>query len=89
MHLSLNLATFPPTLRFALTTRFMGGLTTYSSFNYETIKLAQDGAWAGAALNFGLSTVACFLLPSFMATLGLPPAALGPSKASPTRAPAS
>lgn len=60
MHLSLHVASFPPTLRFALTTGFMGGLTTYSSFNYETLKLAQDGAWGSAALNFGLTTFACF-----------------------------
>ena len=29
---ALNMASFPPTLRLALTTGFMGGLTTYSSF---------------------------------------------------------
>ena len=56
MHLALNVATFPPTLRFALTTGFMGGFTTYSSFNYETTKLLQDGTPLVALLN-----VLCFV----------------------------
>jgi len=60
MQLALNVASFPPTLRFALTTGFMGGLTTYSSFNYETTKLLQDGSRGAALLNFGLTVVACF-----------------------------
>ena len=57
---ALNMASFPPTLRLALTTGFMGGLTTYSSFAYETTRLAQDGAIGAAFLNFALTTVACF-----------------------------
>jgi CrcB protein len=60
MHLALNLAAFPANLRFGLTTGFMGGLTTYSSFNYETMRLARDGAFGAAALNFGVTTAACF-----------------------------
>jgi len=58
---ALNMASFSPTLRLALTTGFMGGLTTYSSFAYETTRLAQDGALGAAVLNFGLTTVACFI----------------------------
>jgi CrcB protein len=61
MQLALNVATFPPNLRFALTTGFMGGLTTYSSFNYETMKLFRDGAVGAAAVNFGVTTFACFV----------------------------
>ena len=57
---ALNLASFSPTLRLALTTGFLGGLATYSSFAYETTRLAQDGAFGAAFLNFGLTTVACF-----------------------------
>jgi CrcB protein len=57
---ALNLAAFPPTLRLALTTGYMGGLTTYSSFAYETTRLAQDGAVGAAFLNFALTTLACF-----------------------------
>ncbi|HVZ31418.1 MAG TPA: fluoride efflux transporter CrcB [Polyangiaceae bacterium] len=58
---AMNLANFPPNLRFALTTGFMGGLTTYSSFAYETTKLAMEGARGSALANFGVTTVACFL----------------------------
>ena len=61
MHLALNVASFSPNLRFALTTGFMGGLTTYSSFNYETMRLARDGDMGAAALNFGVTTVACLV----------------------------
>jgi CrcB protein len=57
---ALNMAAFSPTLRLALTTGFMGGLTTYSSFAYETTRLAQDGAVGAAFMNFGLTTLACF-----------------------------
>lgn len=57
---AMNLASFSPTLRLALTTGFLGGLTTYSSFAYETTRLAQEGAFGAALMNFGLTTVACF-----------------------------
>ncbi len=60
MQLALSVTTFPPGLRLALTTGFMGGLTTYSSFAYETTKLAQDGARGAALLNFGVTTALCF-----------------------------
>ena len=58
--LALGMATFSPTLRLALTVGFLGGLTTYSSFAYETTWLAQNGAVGTALLNFGLTTLACF-----------------------------
>ena len=61
IQMALNMASFSPTLRLALTTGFMGGLTTYSSFAYETTRLAQDGALGAAVLNFSLTTVACFI----------------------------
>ena len=60
IQVAMNTATFSPTLRLALTTGFMGGLTTYSSFAYETTRLAQDGAIGAALVNFGLTTLACF-----------------------------
>lgn len=42
-------------VRLLLTTGFMGGFTTYSTFNYETLKLLQDGRMGAAALNVGLT----------------------------------
>lgn len=61
LELSLRVAAFPPNLRLALTTGFMGGLTTYSSFNYETTKLAADGQSARALLNVGAMLIGCML----------------------------
>jgi CrcB protein len=59
MQASLSLATFPPTLRFALTTGFLGGLTTYSSFNYETTRLVEQGTPLRALANLLLTLLLC------------------------------
>lgn len=48
------------TLRLALTTGLMGGLTTYSAFNYETTKLFGDRLGAGV-VNVALTLVSCFV----------------------------
>jgi CrcB protein len=45
--------------RLLLSTGVLGGLTTYSAFTYETVRLAQIGAWRAAALNVGITTVLC------------------------------
>jgi CrcB protein len=49
---------FPPDLRFFLVTGVMGGLTTYSSFNYETIALFESTPVRGA-INLGATLVGC------------------------------
>ena len=49
-----------PTLRSALTIGYIGGLTTYSSFNFETTRLLQDGAPDVAAMNAIVTLVGCF-----------------------------
>jgi CrcB protein len=54
---SLRVASFPPNLRLALTTGFMGGLTTYSSFNYETTTLPATRAF----INVGATLIGCLL----------------------------
>jgi CrcB protein len=53
--------TMPSHLRLFLTTGIMGGLTTYSTFDYETTKLLQDGARVSAFANVGLTLVVCFI----------------------------
>jgi CrcB protein len=50
-----------PTLRLTLMTGFMGGLTTYSSFNLETTRLFQERAWAVGFLNLGATLATCFV----------------------------
>lgn len=41
----------PSHLRIPLATGFLGSFTTFSTFSVESVKLAEQGAWALAALN--------------------------------------
>jgi CrcB protein len=59
--LALSTAVISPTLKLTLTTGFMGGFTTYSSFNNETTGLLRERAWAVGLLNVGVTLGACFL----------------------------
>lgn len=59
MYLSVEAGTIPPPGRLFLVTGFLGGFTTYSSFNYETLKLVQGGEWRLAASNILLTLLAC------------------------------
>jgi len=61
IELSLRGGWISPDLRLFLTTGVMGGFTTYSSFNYESLRLVQDGRAGAAALNVGLTLVGCAL----------------------------
>lgn len=47
-------------VRIALGTGLLGGFTTYSSFNYETLALVQQGAYARAAIYVLATVVGCF-----------------------------
>jgi CrcB protein len=60
MHAALALS-WSPTLRSAITIGFIGGLTTYSSFNYETSRLLEEGAPGAAALNAVATIVGAFV----------------------------
>ncbi len=59
MGLSLEASAISTPVRLFLVTGVMGGLTTYSTFNYETLKLFQGGAWGLAAANVLLTVTAC------------------------------
>lgn len=47
-------------LRLFLTTGVMGGLTTYSTFDFETTQYMHSGRAAMAALYVAVTLVACF-----------------------------
>ena len=57
MHVGLATDMLSPTLRLALSTGLMGGFTTYSTFNYETMQYLREGAWEMAALNVAATLV--------------------------------
>jgi CrcB protein len=61
MHLGLERGAISADLRVVLTTGVMGGFTTYSSFNYESIRFLQEGAVGLAALNVAVTVVGCLL----------------------------
>ena len=46
---------FPPAMRLLLTTGFMGGLSTFSTFSVETVLLFQSGRAGHALANIGLN----------------------------------
>jgi len=56
MYLGLSPGAIGPDLRLFLAVGILGGFTTYSSFNYETLSLLERGAW-GLALGYGAATL--------------------------------
>jgi len=61
MYLGVQRGLIAPSTRLVLTTGVMGGFTTYSTFNYETIRLLQDGSLGLGALNILATVVVCLL----------------------------
>ena len=59
MHVGLTTTLLSPTMRLALTTGVMGGFTTYSTFNYETLKFIEEGAWPLGLLNILATVFVC------------------------------
>ena len=59
MRLALHSSTFSPEFRLALTTGFLGGLTTYSSFNYEMTALFREGTRVTAVFYGGTTVASC------------------------------
>lgn len=58
MYVSLQTTLISPTLRMTLTTGFLGGLTTYSSFNLEATRLLQERTPVGL-LYFAITVLGC------------------------------
>jgi CrcB protein len=66
----LSTVLIPDTWRLVLTIGLMGGFTTYSSFSYETLKLAEEGSWVAAGAYVLLTTTFCLLGCALGLTLG-------------------
>ena len=49
------------TLRLTLAAGVLGGFTTYSSFNYQTLELLRQRDWAAGGLNLVGTVVLCLL----------------------------
>ena len=56
-HVALSSHLVSPTLRLVLTTGFLGGLTTYSSFNLETTAFLRSPDWHLGLLYLGVTVV--------------------------------
>jgi len=61
MHVGLTTTLISPTMRLVLATGVMGGFTTYSTFNYETLEFLRDGAFWLAGLNVAATVILCLL----------------------------
>jgi fluoride exporter len=70
MSVALSTEIITPTMRIFLTTGIMGGFTTYSSFNYETLVLIEQKLWLTAGLNVTATGLGCLLAGALGLALG-------------------
>lgn len=61
MELGMRSTMISDTLRLGLTVGFLGGLTTFSTFSYETFTLLEDGRFGVAFVNVLASVSVCLL----------------------------
>lgn len=61
MEFAIRSTLVSPSLRVGLTIGFLGGLTTFSTFSYETFRLLEEGELLIATANALLSVLACLL----------------------------
>ncbi len=61
MEFGIRSTLIPPSIRIGVTVGFLGGLTTFSTFSYETFRLLEEGNFAIATANVLLSVVTCLM----------------------------
>lgn len=61
MRLSLDTILISPNTKLFLTTGMMGGLTTFSTFSYETVSMFSEGNIVFGFANLGLNVVLSFI----------------------------
>ena len=61
MEFSLRSTIIPPAVRMGITIGFLGGLTTFSTFSYETFRLLEDGELAIALANVLVNVATCLI----------------------------
>jgi len=69
MQISLSTRLLPADARVVVAIGLLGGFTTYSSFNYETLALFREGAWALGVGNVLVTVFAC-LVAGFLGLAG-------------------
>jgi CrcB protein len=57
MHISLSTDIISVDIRNAVTIGFLGALTTFSTFSYETFKYIEDAQWIYAGANVALNVI--------------------------------
>jgi CrcB protein len=61
MQVAVSTNLLSPTLRLTLATGVLGGFTTYSSFNYETLQYLQQNDWLMGSLNVAVTVAVCLV----------------------------
>lgn len=61
MQVSLSTEMISANMRLIIGTGILGGFTTYSTFNYETLALLREDAWGVALVNIAATLIGCLI----------------------------